>query len=109
MPFEPALPVDAAELARWRDALAGRTLWLAASVHPDEVAVIGAAHAALAPFYEGRFYDCSFGFREARGVREAAAEVLRLRDGGLRFGECEAFRCAQTQRTAAREQGKGDG
>jgi 3-deoxy-D-manno-octulosonic-acid transferase len=49
----PALPVDAAELARWRDRLAGRKLWLAASVHPDEVAVIGAAHAALAAAHPG--------------------------------------------------------
>lgn len=49
----PALPVDAAELERWRGALAGRKVWLAASVHPDEVAVIGDAHAALAAAHPG--------------------------------------------------------
>jgi CRISPR-associated protein Cas1 len=42
-----------------------------------------AAHTALAPYYESRFHECSFGFRESRGVREAVAEVVRLRDEGL--------------------------
>lgn len=44
-----------------------------------------AAHTALAPFYESRFHDCSFGFRESRGVREAVAEVVRLRDRGMHY------------------------
>ncbi len=42
-----------------------------------------AAHGALSPFYESRFLECSFGFRESRGVREAVAEVVRLRESGL--------------------------
>lgn len=42
-----------------------------------------ATHAALSPFYEARFFDCSFGFRESRGVKDAVAEVARLRDDGL--------------------------
>jgi RNA-directed DNA polymerase len=44
-----------------------------------------AAHAALAPFYEQRFLDCSYGFRESRGVKDAVAQVTRLRDAGLRW------------------------
>lgn len=38
------LPVDTADLARLRDATAGRPLWLAASTHPGEEAMIAAAH-----------------------------------------------------------------
>ena len=41
------LPVDAAELARLRAALAGRAVWCAASTHPGEEAVVAAAHKAL--------------------------------------------------------------
>jgi 3-deoxy-D-manno-octulosonic-acid transferase len=41
------LPVDAGELARLRAALAGRAVWLAASTHPGEEAVVAAAHRAL--------------------------------------------------------------
>ena len=38
------LPVDTSELARMRDATAGRPLWLAASTHPGEEALVAAAH-----------------------------------------------------------------
>lgn len=41
------LPVDAAERERLRGALAGRPVWLAASTHPGEEAVVVAAHRAL--------------------------------------------------------------
>ncbi|MDE2581169.1 MAG: 3-deoxy-D-manno-octulosonic acid transferase [Rhodospirillales bacterium] len=44
----PALPADPAELARWRAALAGRPVWLAASTHPGEEALVAAAHRMLA-------------------------------------------------------------
>ena len=45
----PALPVDAVELARLQALLAGRPIWLAASTHPGEEAMILDAHRALAP------------------------------------------------------------
>jgi len=41
------LPVDGAELARLREGLAGRPVWLAASTHPGEEAVAVAAHRLL--------------------------------------------------------------
>lgn len=41
------LPVDAVELARLRAAVAGRPVWLAASTHPGEEAVVVAAHRLL--------------------------------------------------------------
>jgi len=43
----PPLPVDTAELARWRDALAGRRVWIAASTHPGEEEAVARADAAL--------------------------------------------------------------
>lgn len=43
----PPLPVDAAELARWRDALARRRVWIAASTHAGEEAAVAAADTAL--------------------------------------------------------------
>jgi len=42
------LPVDAAELQRLRSMLAGRPVWLAASTHPGEEALVLEAHARLA-------------------------------------------------------------
>jgi len=42
------LPADEAELASLRAALAGRPVWLAASTHPGEEAVVAAAHHRLA-------------------------------------------------------------
>lgn len=43
----PPLAADAAEVARLRDAIDGRPRWLAASTHPGEERLVGAAHAAL--------------------------------------------------------------
>jgi len=43
----PPLPVDAAELARWRDALGRRRVWIAASTHAGEEAAIAAADTVL--------------------------------------------------------------
>ncbi len=43
----PPLPVDTAELARLRALLAGRPVWLAASTHPGEEALIFRAHRTL--------------------------------------------------------------
>ena len=41
------LPADEAALAALRDAVAGRDIWLAASTHPGEEAIVAAAHRAL--------------------------------------------------------------
>jgi 3-deoxy-D-manno-octulosonic-acid transferase len=48
-----ALPVDAAELARLRALLGHRPVWLAASTHPGEEAMIRDVHQALAPRHPG--------------------------------------------------------
>lgn len=44
----PPLPADAAELLRLRGILAGRPVWIAASTHPGEEAIVLAAHRRLA-------------------------------------------------------------
>ncbi len=44
----PPLPVDQVELAHWQAALAGRPIWLAASVHPEELDALLATHRLLA-------------------------------------------------------------
>jgi 3-deoxy-D-manno-octulosonic-acid transferase len=44
----PPLPVEAAELARLQGVLAGRPVWLAASTHPGEEALVFAVHRAVA-------------------------------------------------------------
>lgn len=44
----PPLAAADSEVARLRAAIAGRPCWLAASTHPGEEPVVGAAHAALA-------------------------------------------------------------
>jgi 3-deoxy-D-manno-octulosonic-acid transferase len=49
----PPLPADAAELARLREVLAGRPVWLAASTHPGEETAVFATHRALAPAHPG--------------------------------------------------------
>ncbi|MBP0464156.1 3-deoxy-D-manno-octulosonic acid transferase [Roseomonas sp. PWR1] len=49
----PPLPVEAAELERLRALVAGRSVWLAASTHPGEEALVLAAHGRLAPRHPG--------------------------------------------------------
>jgi 3-deoxy-D-manno-octulosonic-acid transferase len=49
----PPLPVDTAELERLRELLCGRPVWLAASTHPGEEAIVLAAHRALAEAHPG--------------------------------------------------------
>ena len=49
----PPLPVDDDELATWRRALAGRTVWVAASTHPGEEEVVARADAALRARFPG--------------------------------------------------------
>ena len=47
------LPVDPAELARLTALLADRPVWLAASTHPGEEAVVAAAHGMIAATHPG--------------------------------------------------------
>jgi 3-deoxy-D-manno-octulosonic-acid transferase len=49
----PPLPVDAAALAELRDRLAGRPVWLAASTHPGEEALVFGVHRQLAALHPG--------------------------------------------------------
>jgi group II intron reverse transcriptase/maturase len=39
----------------------------------------------LAPLFERKFLDCSFGFREGRSTRDAVASIERWRDQGKRW------------------------
>ncbi len=47
------LAADDAELARLRDTMGGRALWLAASLHPGEVDAVATAHRTLATTHPG--------------------------------------------------------
>ena len=49
----PALPADAAELARLRGLIGARPAWLAASTHPGEEDAVAAVHRALLPAHPG--------------------------------------------------------
>jgi 3-deoxy-D-manno-octulosonic-acid transferase len=49
----PPLPADEAELRRLGQALAGRPVWLAASTHAGEEAIVLEVHRALAPHHPG--------------------------------------------------------
>lgn len=49
----PPLPVDAAEMERFRIMLADRPVWLAASTHPGEEALIFSVHRTLAAAHPG--------------------------------------------------------
>lgn len=49
----PPLPHDAAELARLRTELGNRPIWVAASTHPGEDEVVGAAHDRLSRDIDG--------------------------------------------------------
>ncbi len=49
----PPLPVDAAEHDRLRGLLAGRPVWVAASTHPGEEAIVLAAHSRIAAAHPG--------------------------------------------------------
>src|SRR5690606_27518370 len=48
----PPLPVDEEDLAELRDEIAGRPVWLAASTHPGEEAIVADAHARLRRRFE---------------------------------------------------------
>ena len=40
---------------------------------------------AVAPLYEDKFLDCSFGFREGRSIQDAVSLVAEHRDAGRRW------------------------
>lgn len=40
---------------------------------------------AVAPLYESKFLDCSYGFREGRSLQDAVTAVVRYRDVGQRW------------------------
>lgn len=40
---------------------------------------------AIAPMYEAKFLECSFGFREGRSLQDAVAAVVQYRDAGQRW------------------------
>lgn len=40
---------------------------------------------AIAPMYESKFLDCSFGFREGRSLQDAVKMIVRYRDAGQRW------------------------
>ncbi len=44
-----------------------------------------AVYDVLAPLYERRFLDCSYGFREGRSLQQAAQRVAQWRDQGRRW------------------------
>ncbi len=44
-----------------------------------------AVYDVLAPLYEQRFLDCSYGFREGRSLQQAAQRVAQWRDQGRRW------------------------
>jgi group II intron reverse transcriptase/maturase len=44
-----------------------------------------AVYDAIAPRFERKFLDCSFGFREGRSTQDAATRVSELRQRGLRW------------------------
>ncbi len=70
----PPLPVDAAELTRLRAALANRPVWLAASTHPGEEALVCIAHRLLAETHPTLLTLIAPRHPE-RGVEIAAAAV----------------------------------
>jgi 3-deoxy-D-manno-octulosonic-acid transferase len=79
----PALPADADTLAAFRTLLAGRPVWLAASTHPGEEALVFAVHRRLAPNHPGLLTIVAprHPERGARLAAEAPAELALARRG----------------------------
>ncbi|MBI3514292.1 MAG: 3-deoxy-D-manno-octulosonic acid transferase [Proteobacteria bacterium] len=79
----PALPCDEAELARLRARLAGRPVWVAASTHPGEEAMVGAAHRRLVARHPG-LLTVIVPRHPPRGpaIRAALGTALALRSAG---------------------------
>jgi len=77
----PPLPVDPAEFEGLREKLRGRPVWLAASTHPGEEAIVLAAHRALADAHPGLLTIIAPRHPE-RGARIAEQAEQSLRAGG---------------------------
>src|SRR6185437_7897810 len=77
----PPLPVDPAEFEGLREKLRGRPVWLAASTHPGEEAIVLAAHRALAEAHPGLLTIIAPRHPE-RGARIAEQAEQSLRAGG---------------------------
>jgi 3-deoxy-D-manno-octulosonic-acid transferase len=75
----PPLPVDAAELERLRILLAGRPIWLAASTHPGEEALIFSVHRTLAATHPGLLTILVPRHPERGAAIAAAAEDISVR------------------------------
>lgn len=82
----PPLPVDADELARLAGALRGRPVWLAASTHPGEEALVFAVHRRLASAHPGLLTILVPRHPERGAAIAAAAGDVALRRRGLREG-----------------------
>jgi 3-deoxy-D-manno-octulosonic-acid transferase len=80
----PPLPCDAAALAALAPRLAGRPLWLAASTHPGEEAIVAAVHRRLAPHHPG-LVSVIVPRHPARGpaIRDALAAGTSGTDGAV--------------------------
>ncbi len=72
------LPADDAMLAGLRDATLGRDVWLAASTHPGEEAIVATVHRALAPGRPGLLTILA-----PRHVERSAAIAAELKAAGL--------------------------
>jgi 3-deoxy-D-manno-octulosonic-acid transferase len=77
----PPLPVDSNTLESLRELLAGRPVWLAASTHPGEEALIAAAHRSLQPAHPGLLTLIAPRHPE-RGPEIAAALAAPMRSAG---------------------------
>ena len=81
----PALPADAAELARLRGMIGERPVWLAASTHPGEEAIVADAHRRLATVHPGLLTIIA-PRHPARGA-EIAAALAGLSPGRRALGD----------------------
>lgn len=83
----PPLPADEAVLAGLREDIAGRPVWLAASIHPGEESIAAEVHRALAPRLPGLLTVIVPRHAEkGRAMRESMAHLrIGLRSGAPRI------------------------
>ena len=88
----PALPADEADIARLREEIGERPLWLAASTHPGEEEIVLSAHKILAQRYPGLLTMIAPRHPgrgdEVRGLAEekGLAPVQRSKNGAVAAG-----------------------
>jgi 3-deoxy-D-manno-octulosonic-acid transferase len=90
----PPLPADPAALAALRGMLEGRRVFLAASTHPGEEAMVVAAHRALAPRHPGLLSIIAPRHPErgpAVAAEAAGLPVVRRAAGGVPEREIEVY------------------